>query len=46
MKRGMTGDYSWTYSAGEYLKLYERVLEGNAERPVEEENEPNPVVID
>ncbi len=46
MKRGMTGDYSWTYSAGEYLKLYERVLEGNAERPVEEENEPNPVIID
>ena len=46
MKRGMSGDYSWTNSAGEYLKLYERVLEGKAERPIEVMEEPNPVIID
>ena len=28
MKRGMTGDYSWTNSAGKYLELY-RALLGN-----------------
>ena len=23
--RGMQGDYSWTHSAGEYVKLYEKL---------------------
>ena len=23
--RGMKGDYSWTHSAGEYVKLYEKL---------------------
>lgn len=25
--RGMEGDYSWTHSAGEYLKIYDRIRE-------------------
>ncbi|MBR2823019.1 MAG: glycogen synthase GlgA [Clostridia bacterium] len=45
--RGMQGDYSWTHSAGEYLKLYKRLLEGTEpEDAGPEEEEPNPVVVD
>ena len=45
--RGMTGDYSWTHSAGEYMKLYEALMSG--EKPEEnelEEKTENPVVVD
>ena len=44
--RGMTGDYSWKHSAGEYLRLYEKLFE--EKKPVEEkaDEEPNPVVVD
>ena len=45
--RGMNGDYSWTHSAGEYMKLYQALLDGRKD----EESEPspeteNPVVVD
>ncbi|MBQ9211832.1 MAG: glycogen synthase GlgA [Clostridia bacterium] len=43
--RGMTGDYSWDHSAGDYLRLYEKLFE--EKQPVEEkEEEPNPVVVE
>ncbi|MBQ9252083.1 MAG: glycogen synthase GlgA [Clostridia bacterium] len=43
--RGMTGDYSWDHSAGEYLRLYEKLFE--EKQPLEEKDEePNPVVVD
>ena len=43
--RGMSGDYSWTHSAKEYIKLYESLFEEKA--PEEEPGEePNPVVVD
>jgi starch synthase len=44
-KRGMEGDYSWTHSAKEYIRLYETLF---AEKtPVKEEKKkPNPVVVD
>ena len=44
--RGMTGDYSWAHSAGEYVKLYESLF---TEKPAKKEPEPeeeNPVVVD
>ncbi len=44
--RGMTGDYSWMHSAGEYLKLYESLLNGKDPEPQEKEEEENPVVVD
>ena len=45
-KRGMTGDYSWAHSAGEYLKLYKSLFEEKtaAEKPDPEEK--NPVVVE
>ena len=45
-ERGMKGDYSWTHSAEEYMKLYRSLFE--AKSPVKEEktDEVNPVVID
>ena len=44
-KRGMGGDYSWTHSAKEYVKLYESLF---TEQPPEAEKkeEQNPVVVD
>ena len=44
-ERGMKGDYSWTHSAGEYVKLYEKMFEEKEEKKPEEEME-NPVVVD
>ena len=43
----MKGDYSWTHSAGEYMKLYQTLLDGKKE-PAKEKSEPeaNPVVVD
>ena len=43
--RGMNGDYSWTHSAGEYLKLYQSMFE---EKPIRsnDQMEVNPVVVD
>ncbi len=45
-QRGMSGDYSWTHSAGEYMKLYHSLFE---EKKVEAEpagEKDNPVVVD
>jgi starch synthase len=44
--RGMEGDYSWTHSAGEYMKLYQAALEGKKETEPAPEPEENPVVMD
>ncbi|MBR0513782.1 MAG: glycogen synthase GlgA [Clostridia bacterium] len=44
--RGMEGDYSWTHSAGEYMKLYQAALEGKKETEPAPEPEKNPVVMD
>ncbi len=48
-QRGMTGDYSWTNSAGKYMDLYQGLVEGRisafAQEPVKE-TEPNPVVVE
>ena len=43
--RGMTGDYSWTHSAGDYMKLYQSLFE---EKPEKKKEDPgiNPVVMD
>ncbi len=43
-KRGMTGDYSWTHSAGEYVKLYESLFR-ERKKPEPEPEEENPVVV-
>ncbi len=43
-KRGMTGDYSWTHSAGEYVKLYECLFREREKTPPAPEEE-NPVVV-
>ena len=45
-RRGMSGDYSWTHSAAEYLNLYQRLLEGPKPAEKKETAEPNPVVVD
>lgn len=45
-KRGMTGDYSWTHSAGEYLKLYEKLFTEPSSEKTWQIDEENPVVID
>ena len=45
-KRGMEGDYSWTHSAGEYLKLYRRLFEEKKPEKEKEDEEPNPVVVE
>ncbi len=44
--RGMTGDYSWTHSAGEYLKLYRSLFEDKVYEETDETDEINPVVVD
>lgn len=43
--RGMKGDYSWTHSAGEYLKLYQLLFEEKKPKAPKQE-EPNPVVVE
>jgi len=43
--RGMTGDYSWTHSANEYLHLYDKLFEEKKPAPVIK-GEPNPVVVE
>ncbi len=43
--RGMTGDYSWAHSAGEYMRLYQKLFEEKKE-PAPEKEEVNPVVVD
>ena len=49
-ERGMKGDYSWTHSAGEYVKLYEKLFE-KKQLHAEEDSadadhiEENPVVV-
>ena len=45
-QRGMSGDYSWTNSAGKYMDLYKGLV-GGVEAPAEEAPvEPNPVVVE
>ncbi len=45
-QRGMSGDYSWTNSAGKYMELYKGLMAG-VEAPVEAAPvEPNPVVVE
>ncbi len=47
-QRGMTGDYSWTNSAGKYMELYQGLVDGRisafAQAPIDAE--PNPVVVE
>ncbi len=43
-KRGMTGDYSWTHSAGDYMKLYENLFQ-ERKKPEPLPEEENPVVV-
>jgi starch synthase len=45
-QRGMNGDYSWTHSAAEYMKLYQSLFEDKPETEPDEKEEKNPVVID
>ena len=45
-QRGMRGDYSWTHSAGEYLKLYNSIFEEKKNSPKEETGKKNPVVVE
>ena len=45
-QRGMKGDYSWTHSAGEYLKLYNSLFEEKKETAEPAEEEKNPVVVE
>ena len=45
-KRGMNGDYSWTHSARDYMKLYNELFETKAESKESEPEDENPVVID
>ena len=44
-KRGMLGDYSWSHSAKEYLKLYQSLFQSQEECN-EETPTHNPVVVD
>ena len=44
-QRGMSGDYSWTNSAGKYMDLYKSLF-GGMETVVEPVAEPNPVVVE
>ncbi len=44
--RGMNGDYSWTHSAGEYLKLYQKLFEEKEPETAPETETPNPVVVE
>ena len=44
--RGMTGDYSWTNSAGKYLEMYKALVAGNEQKEVAAPTEPNPVVVE
>ena len=44
-QRGMAGDYSWTHSANDYMKLYKSLFEQEKAFPQEESEEANPVVV-
>ena len=44
-QRGMSGDYSWTNSAGKYMDLYKGLVAG-VEEVAEAPAEPNPVVVE
>jgi len=44
--RGMTGDYSWTHSAQEYIKLYNMLFTEKKDPKKAAVTEPNPVVVD
>ena len=42
----MTDDYSWTHSAREYLKLYQKLPVKKETKTEKLPEEPNPVVVD
>ena len=43
--RGMTGDYSWTHSANEYMRLYESLFKPKGPKETPPHEEDNPVVV-
>ena len=45
-QRGMEGDYSWTHSAGEYMKIYEDLFREKKQEEPPEAPEKNPVVME
>ena len=45
-QRGMTGDYSWSHSASEYMKLYNLLFEEKKPAKAPAGEEENPVVVD
>ena len=45
-QRGMSGDYSWTHSAGEYMKLYMSLFEKKEPVPELAPEGKNPVVVE
>ena len=46
-RRGMTGDYSWSHSAADYLRLYQRLFEPKKQTSESgKAEEDNPVVVD
>lgn len=45
-QRGMTGDYSWTNSAGKYMELYQSLVDGMPAAAAEIAAEANPVVVE
>ncbi len=44
-RRGMSTDFSWTHSAEEYVKLYNKLMLGNWKTVKNEKEEENPVVV-
>ena len=45
-KRGMEGDYSWTHSAGEYMKIYQDLFTEKKQEEPPKVPEKNPVVME
>jgi len=45
-QRGMNGDYSWTHSANEYVKLYKSLFEEKKKPKSAAPSEKNPVVVE
>ena len=44
--RGMNSDFSWTQSAGNYVKLYEDLFREKPAQEEKQEDEVNPVVVE
>ena len=45
-KRGMEGDYSWTHSAGDYMKIYQDLFTEKKQEEPPKVPEKNPVVME